>query len=52
MGKESYGKNQVVGELFEYIGHDCVKSAQVLYKKNKTKGGTGDYFYSINILAS
>ena len=54
MEKESYGRNRVVGEVcyMESVGHDFVKSAQVLFEENNKKGGTGEYFYSINILAS
>lgn len=52
MRNKSYGRNQVVGEDFKYIGHDFVKSAQVLFEKNNEKRGTGEYFNSINLLAS
>lgn len=51
MGK-NYGRNQVIGEVcyLETIGHDFVKSASLLYEKNN--GGSGDYFITINLLAS
>lgn len=52
MKNKSNGRDQVVGEVFEYIGHDFVKSAQVLFEENNKKGGTGEYFNSINLLAS
>ena len=52
MEKESKGRDQVVGEVFEYIGHDFVKSAQLLFEENIKEGGTGKYFSSIMLLAS
>ncbi len=54
MNNESYGRNQAVGEVYylEFIGHDFVKSAQLLFEENNKKGGTGEYFNSIMLLAS
>lgn len=49
---KNYGRNQVIGEVLylEMIGHDFVKSASLLYKKNNR--GSGNYFITINLLAS
>lgn len=54
MKNKSYGRNQVVGEVcyLEFIGHDFVKSTQLLFEENNEKGGTGEYFSSIMLLAS
>jgi len=54
MKKESYGRNQVVGEIYymEFIGHDFVKSIALLLEKNKKENGSGIYFNTINLLAS
>ncbi len=53
MKNESLGRNQVVGEIgyLEYIGHNFVKSAKVLFEKSQEQGG-GDYFTSINLLTT
>ena len=54
MSNNSYGRNQVIGEAcyLEHIGHDFIKSALLLYEKNRDEGGSGDYFSTINFLAS
>jgi hypothetical protein len=54
MKKESYGRNQVVGEVFylESIGRDFVKSAELLLEENNKKKRNGEYFNSIMLLAS
>jgi len=54
MNNKSNGRNQVVGEAsyLEFIGHDFVKSVKLLLEENNKKGGTGEYFNSIMLLAS
>ena len=57
MNNNSYGRNQVVGEVWylEYIGQDLIKSASVLFEifeKNSDQSNSGDYFNAINFLAS
>ncbi len=54
MKNTSYGRDQVIGEVcyLEFIGHDFVKSAHLLFEENNEKGGTGEYFSSIMFLAS
>lgn len=47
------GRCHIIGEVsyLEHIGRDFVKSAFLLYKKNGDRG-SGDYFNTINLLAS
>lgn len=54
MKNESKGRDQVVGEVMylEFIGHDFVKSAKLLFEENNKEGGMGRYFNSIMLLAS
>jgi len=54
MKNGSFGRNRVIGEVYylEFLGHDFVKSAQLLSEENSKKGGTGEYFSSIMFLAS
>lgn len=54
MDNNSYGRNQVVGEVMylEMMGHDFVKSALLLFDTKEKTTEWSDYVYSFNLLAS